>query len=160
MLVGPSGGDFDGRKGWQVLEFFSHVQTEYLPLVGFDFKEGFLKIILAREIQDLAGPLVKEVVERFLSERGLALGDIRQWIIHPGGRKVIDRIAESLGLSEQSVQNSKEILREYGNMSSATVLFVAERFARGKQEMRKGDLALMLAMGPGLAVEGALLRWE
>ena len=158
VLVG--GENPSGKASWRVKEIFSQVQTEYLPLVGFDFKEGFLKIILAREIQELAGPLVKSVVHGFLERKGLKMVDIRHWIIHPGGRKVIDHIQKALELRDAQVQCSRDILREYGNMSSVTVLFVADHVMRTHPDIRRGDLALMLAMGPGLAVEGALLQWD
>lgn len=78
--------------------------------------------------------------------------------MHPGGRKVIDGVQQSLGLSDEDIAISRHILRNYGNMSSATVLFVLEQVLQGGLA-RAGDFGVLLALGPGFAAEAALLEW-
>ena len=119
---------------------------------------GKLRIILALEIRDLAAPLIERSLDALLLRNGLRREDIRFWVAHPGGRKVINSVQEKLGLSDEQVRFSKEIYRNFGNMSSATVVFVLEEVVmRGNPQ--PGDLGVMIALGPGMAAETALLRW-
>jgi predicted naringenin-chalcone synthase len=83
---------------------------------------------------------------------------INHWILHSGGRKVIDRMQNDLGLRPEQVKHTKVVLRNFGNMSSPTVLFVLGEVMQ-KENPQKGECGLMLALGPGLSVEAALLRW-
>jgi alkylresorcinol/alkylpyrone synthase len=103
--------------------------------------------------------MLHELVEAMLEEHGLAKQDIRFWILHSAGRKVLDNARQYLGLSEDEFCWSRSVLRDYGNMSSATVLFVLEKVMSSGLP-KPGDLAVMAALGPGFAAEGALLRWE
>jgi len=148
-------------NGWafpEVVDFQSFLNPEYLDKVGFEQKDGKLRIILAAEIRDLAGPMFEKVLAPLLARNGLARQDIRFWVAHPGGRKVIDNAQKHLGLSDEQLRFSKTVLRNYGNMSSATVLFVLDEVVR-TGEPRPGDWGVMLALGPGMAAEAALLRW-
>jgi predicted naringenin-chalcone synthase len=89
------------------------------------------------------------------------LGDIKvndcEWPVHPGGKAIIEGLEEALGLSREQTQCSWDILREYGNMSSATMLFVLDRLRRSKHEKQ---YAVSLGFGPGLSFEGILLKKE
>ncbi len=81
--------------------------------------------------------------------------DVSAWVVHPGGPRIVDAVRDSVGLDEEDVALSRSVLRDFGNMSSATALFVLQRqFNRGDGE---GDL-VMLGFGPGLTMEGAVLR--
>ena len=84
--------------------------------------------------------------------------DIRFWVLHSTGRRVIERAKSLLGLSDRDLRFSRRILRNFGNMSSATVLFVLDAVLRSK-EPRPGDWGMLAALGPGFAAEGILLRW-
>jgi predicted naringenin-chalcone synthase len=77
---------------------------------------------------------------------------------HPGGRKVIDNVQKALGFTDEHLRFSKIVLRNYGNMSSASVLFVLEEVVRHGQP-EAGNWGVMVALGPGTAAETALLRW-
>lgn len=85
------------------------------------------------------------------------IGDrVEHWAIHPGGRSILDRVEERLGLSEQQLRPAREVLRQYGNMSSATVLFVLQRILE-EEGAHDGDRVATMAFGPGLTAETALL---
>ncbi len=142
----------------QVVDFQTHLDPEQLDKVGFEQKEGKLRIILALEIRDLAAPLIERSLDALLRRNGLSRQEIRFWVAHPGGRKVINSVQEKLGLSNAQVRFSKEIYKNYGNMSSATVVFVLDEVAK-KGDPQPGDLGVMIALGPGMAAETALLRW-
>jgi predicted naringenin-chalcone synthase len=142
----------------QVVDFQTFLNPEFLDKVGFEQREGKLRIILAAEIRDLAAPMIEKALLPLLARHGLAREDIRFWVAHPGGRKVIDNVQKHFGLSDEQLRFSKTVLRNYGNMSSATVLFVLDDVARAGAP-RPGDWGVMLALGPGMAAEAALLKW-
>ncbi len=169
MIVGMRNGDFergsDARGAVvlpRILGFRTLHDTSFIDKVGFRQQEGRLRIVLSKDLRDSAGGLVARVVEEILADHGLRKDDISHWILHPGGRKIIDAVQAGLGLNDAQIAQSKWVLRNFGNMSSPTVLFVLDRTVRPPENAdrpREGDLGIMIAMGPGLAVEGALLRW-
>ena len=146
-----------GGDGPAITTFETLLEPSFIDTVGFQTREGKLRIVLAKDIRDSAGALVRRMVDGLLDREGLGRGDVNHWIIHSGGRKVIDGIRDELGLSEAQLRNSRCVLKNFGNMSSPTVLFVLRETLRSRPA--RGDTGLMVAMGPGLAVEGALLRW-
>ncbi|MEY4095999.1 MAG: hypothetical protein RLZZ53_3198, partial [Acidobacteriota bacterium] len=95
---------------------------------------------------------------RLLARHGLEKTAIRHWLVHSGGKKVIDAIERHLGLPADALRHTRAVLREYGNLSSASVLFALERL-NGEGIAQKGDLGVLIAMGPGTSIETALLRW-
>lgn len=147
-----------GDTGPRITGFATVLDTDRQDLVGFEHREGRLRIILAPEIRDLAPGIIDRVLDDLLKPRGLERSQVRFWLMHPGGRKVIDRVQATLGLSEEDVAISRRVLRNYGNMSSPTVLFVL-REVLSNGSARPGDLGVLLALGPGFAAEAALLEW-
>jgi predicted naringenin-chalcone synthase len=142
----------------EIVAFQSHLDPAHLDKVGFAQEAGKLRIILAPEIRDLAGPMIERCLKDLLEPRGLKPEDIRFWVLHPGGRKVIDAASQYLGLREADIAHSRRVLRNYGNMSSPTALFVLEDVVKSGRP-QQGDLGILMALGPGFAAEGALLRW-
>ncbi len=148
----------DGARFPEVLDFQSFLDPEQLDKVGFEQRDGKLRIILAAEIRDLAAPMLERALTPLLERNGLSASDIRFWVAHPGGRKVIDNVQAALKLSDEQLRFSKTVMRNYGNMSSATVMFVLDEVVRAG-DPRPGDWGVMMALGPGMAAEVALLRW-
>jgi len=142
----------------EVVDFQTHLDPGQLDKVGFEQKDGKLRIILAVEIRDLAAPLIERSLDALLKRHGLSHGDIRFWVAHPGGRKVIDNVQEHFGLTNEQLHFSKDIYRNYGNMSSPTVMFVLDEVVR-TGDPQPGDWGVMIALGPGMAAETALLKW-
>ena len=141
-----------------LIQFETLLEPSYIDTVGFQFKSGKLRIVLSKDIRDVAGGLADQVVRNLLSHGGVRKDDVKHWIVHSGGRKVIDSIKEEVGLSEDQLTSSRRVLREFGNMSSPTVLFVLhDMLAHAQPE--PGDIGVLLAMGPGLAIESGLVRW-
>lgn len=148
----------DADSGPRLSGFASVLDPNCQSSVGFAHRQGKLRIILAPTIRDLAPPIIEQALDALLIPRGLTRKGIRFWVMHPGGRKVIDKVQEALGLSDADVAYSRAVYRNYGNMSSATVLFVLQEILeRGAPQ--PGDLGVMLALGPGFAAEAALLEW-
>ncbi len=139
------------------LETFSTLlEPAFLPSVGLEFKAGKQRIVLSKDLRSAAGPLVKRAVERLLAEGGLERTDVDHWVVHSGGKRVLDGIDRELAFVDGEIAHSREVLRRYGNMSSPTLLFVLERAMR---EARPGDLGVLVALGPGLAAETGIVRW-
>lgn len=138
--------------------FDTLLEPSLIGAVGLEHRDGRLRIILSKDIRQTAGVLADRLVGSLLGRHRLAKKDIRHWIFHSGGRKVIDSIRDEIGLADEDLRHSAFVLRNFGNMSSPTVLFVlAEAIASARP--RPGDLGVALALGPGLAVEAALLSW-
>jgi predicted naringenin-chalcone synthase len=145
-------------SGPRIVGFQSVLDPARLDKVGFAHAQGKLRIVLAAEIRNLAGPAIGQCLERLLRAHGRAREDVRFWVLHPGGRKVIDRAAAYLGLGEEQLHFSSGVLRNYGNMSSPTALFVLSEVNRAGRP-QPGDYGVLIALGPGFAAEGALLAW-
>jgi predicted naringenin-chalcone synthase len=134
------------------------IRSEYLDRMGFTFPGGRHRVLLSPDVRRIAPEMMEELAEALLKEHGLGRADVRFWVLHSAGRRVIENAQTRLGLSDDDVAFSREVLRHRGNMSSATVLFVLEKVLASGQP-RPGDVGLMLALGPGFAAEGALLAW-
>lgn len=148
----------DGGRGPRIRGFRTLLDPDEMDKVGFEQRGGRLRIILASSIRKLAGPMVRRAVAELLEAHGLTPADIRFWILHPGGRKVVERVQTEMGLDDEQIAFSRHVLRNYGNMSSPTVLFVLQQILeRGNPQ--PGDHGVMLALGPGLAAEAALLEF-
>jgi predicted naringenin-chalcone synthase len=146
------------HPGPRIMGFASAIDPDLQDLVGFEHREGRLRIILAAEIRDVGPALAQRALTELFAGRGIAREDIAHWLLHPGGRKVIDRVQHALGLRDDDVALTRHTLRNYGNMSSPTVLFVLHE-ALVRNTARPGDQGVLLALGPGLAAEAALLSW-
>jgi predicted naringenin-chalcone synthase len=118
--------------------------------LGFD-------IALSSYVPKIIGANIRDAVRPVLAPRQLELEDITTWAVHPGGKAIVDKVAESLGLEADQVAASRKVLRQYGNMSSATVLFVLQEILNQQDRPLQEDVCAM-AFGPGLTVEMALLQ--
>lgn len=119
-------------------------------------KHGF-GLILSPEVPELARTRLAPDVDRFLADQGRTRADIRHWICHPGGPKVLQGMQEGLALTDKDVALSWEMLAEQGNLSSTSVLMVLrETLARRGPE--PGEAGLLLAMGPAFCSELALVE--
>jgi alkylresorcinol/alkylpyrone synthase len=127
-------------------------------LMGFDVTDSGLKIVLSPRVPRFIRQHLPGVLAPFLEEHGVRRGDLAHFLLHPGGRKVLEGLERELGLTPQDTRFSWQVLREYGNLSSATVLFLLHHFER-EAAPREGDLGLLLAVGPGFCAELVLLQW-
>ena len=126
--------------------------------MGFTYPEGRPRILLSKEIRRLAARMMRDLCVEMLDEQGLNMEDIRFWVVHSAGRRVLEEASRLLEFGDTELRFSRAVMKRYGNMSSATVFFVLnEVIASG--EPRPGDLGFLTALGPGFAAEGILLRW-
>lgn len=141
------------------LQFCGALTTTWpdsLDVMGWELTEPGLKVIFSRDIPTLIRQSMKENVDRFLSSYSTSVEKLRHFIFHPGGAKVLTAYQHSLGISAESTRLSEEVLLDYGNMSSPTVLFVLEKSM--EQAWEPGDRGLLAALGPGFSSELLLLE--
>ncbi|MDI7276124.1 MAG: type III polyketide synthase [Anaerolineae bacterium] len=119
--------------------------------------QGF-RLTLSSYVPQVLRAHAAELVDGLLAPHGLGRRDVRFWGIHPGGTLILDYLGRALELEPEALGFSRRVLREYGNLSSATVLFVLDEIRR-RGEPRPGDYAVLMAFGPGLTFESCLLRW-
>jgi predicted naringenin-chalcone synthase len=133
-------------------------RPEHLDAMGFEYPGGRPRVVLSKDVRRIGANMLGEMAALLMASQGLKRDDVRYWVLHSAGRRVIDRARTLLELSEEQVAHSRAVLRGYGNMSSATILFVLEETLRREAPV-DGEWGLMIALGPGFAAEGALLRW-
>ena len=127
-----------------------------LDMMGWEFRDAGFKVVFSRDIPTFISTHIKNDIRVFLAGFGLTLADIKHFIFHPGGKKVLDAYTKSLEVAGDFLEKTRETMAEHGNMSSATVLYVLKKFM---EEGFKKGYGLMLAMGPGFSSEMVLLNY-
>jgi len=144
----------DGN-GAKIVAGGEYTWPDSLDVMGWEVTNEGLKAIFSRDIPELVTTKLNEVVVEFLARHGLTLRDIDSFICHPGGAKVIDALESAFELETGSLRSARDVLREYGNMSAATVMFVLERAIADPTPWNR---ALVTALGPGFTAGFTLLE--
>ena len=144
--------------GVNILAHRTLFRSEHLSAMGFTYPGGRPRVILSKDVRRIGAAMMREMVETLLACQGLKREHMRAWVLHSAGRRVIEQAQKLIGLGDADVAHSRAVLRRFGNMSSATVLFVLDELIRTAPPC-PGDWGVMIALGPGFAAEGALLRW-
>jgi len=126
-----------------------------LDVMGWDVTGDGLKAIFSRDIPELVTTKLHDVVVAYLAEHGLTLRDIDCFVCHPGGAKVLDALEVAFELQPGELATARDVLRDYGNMSAATVMFVLERAIADSKPWHR---ALVSALGPGFTAGFTLLE--
>jgi len=133
----------------------SKLYYDSLDVMGWDFLDSGFKVIFSQDIPTIINKNIYNDVNIFLEKYGLVLSDIKNFIFHPGGKKVLSAYANALKVQGDFLKNTREVMNENGNMSSVTVLYVLEKFMR---EGFENGYGLMMALGPGFSSEMLLLK--
>jgi polyketide synthase Type III len=143
-----------------ILGFNSCVMAEAIDAMRFDWDDdhGKFSFFLAQDVPYVVGANAEPVIDQLLADAGLRRSDIAHWIVHSGGKKVIDSVKVNLGLTARDVRHTSSVLRDFGNMSSGSFLFSYQRLL-DEGVACPGDYAVMMTMGPGATIETALLQW-
>jgi len=141
----------------QVLAGSSVTWPDSLGVMGWEIHDGGLKVIFSKSIPQIVQKLSRPALQEFLQENNLDFANIDFFLSHPGGAKVIQAYEEALVLGGEQTSDMKAVLRNYGNMSSATVFFVLKHFLQSER-YRRGARALLTALGPGFSMEMLLAR--
>jgi alkylresorcinol/alkylpyrone synthase len=127
-----------------------HTWPGSLDVMGWEVADDGLKAIFSRDIPNLVTTRLRDAASGFLARHGLAIGDFDCFVCHPGGAKVITAIEDAFGLAQGALVEARAVLRDYGNMSATTVMFVLERIlAKARTTGARWERALMNALGPG-----------
>jgi alkylresorcinol/alkylpyrone synthase len=127
-------------------------------VMGWDVQENGLYVVFSKNIPRLVKTWLQPKVDAFLAQHQLSMAHIRHFVAHPGGRKVLDAYRDAFGFNDCMNDIPRAVLRRFGNMSSATVLFVLEAFMQ--KHIPDEDKGLLTALGPGFSSEMLLLEWR
>jgi alkylresorcinol/alkylpyrone synthase len=151
-------GDAHSSPGPEILATRSTTWPGSLDVMGWNFDAVGMQVVFSQAIPQVVRERVHGNTSEFLSSECHAFSDITHWIAHPGGTKVIEAYEEVLPFPPCAMMHARSVLRDYGNMSSPTVLFVLERLLRVATP-KPGELGLLTALGPGFSSENLLLRF-
>ena len=146
-------------RGLRIISTHSHLIPNSLDAMGFDLKGSGFHIVLSRNVPQLIRDEIGAVTNQLLQRHELSRSDLQFFLLHPGGQKLLSYIEVEMGLREDQTRSSWQVLAEYGNLSSATVLFVMRDFL-SQPPPRTGERGLLAAFGPGFSMEMALLEWN
>ena len=147
------GGSTAEPAPWQILASTSWVLPDTLDVMTWTVGDAGFRMTLSPRLPSLICEHLPRLLPPWLNSQGLSISDIRGWAVHPGGPRVLDAVAETLHLPPDALSSSCAVLAQHGNMSSPTVLFIL-------RELQRAALpgpTLVLAFGPGLTIEAALL---
>jgi len=145
------------RPGLEVVDTAVHTDVASAGHMRWDVTERGFKMGLSPQVPAILAGHVRPAVEDLLGRHGLDVADVAAWAVHPGGPRILDVVGERLGLDDDHLVVSRQVLATIGNASSATVLVILERVL-ATQSLRPGDPVVLIAFGPGLTLYSALLR--
>jgi predicted naringenin-chalcone synthase len=148
---------YEEEEGPEIIDEAMYHFYDSEHMMGFELKNSGLQMVLDKEVPEKIATHFPKFVHPFLERNNLSIEDVDHLIFHPGGKKIVQTIEELFGSLGKNIDITKAVLKDYGNMSSATVLYVLERFIN--QGVKKGDIGLMLSFGPGFTAQRLLLKW-
>ncbi len=148
-----------GAAGFRIVDYLSKISPEHRDKLRFETKDSKLRNVISPDVPRIAGGMIKDIIKKLLKRNGLKQNDIMSWAVHPGGRKVLDSMQETMKLKDSDLNYSRDILRRYGNMSSPSALFVLGSIFRSVKT-KKGDLCILTSFGAGFSGYAALLSYE
>jgi alkylresorcinol/alkylpyrone synthase len=143
--------------GLSIVDLVSVTDTAAAEDMTWTITDTGFRMTLSRRVPDVLARHVDALIDTLLARHGLAVADVAGWAVHPGGPRILDVVAERLGLDDDALAESRHVLAEHGNCSSATVLLVLEQLRR-RPQLPAHSYVVALAFGPGLTLYAALLR--
>ncbi len=150
------GGDNTEGEGLQMLATRSRFFPDSEDVMGWTVLQEGLQVVFAQRIPHIVAETAADDIGAFLAEHDLKIADLEAFLLHPGGAKVLQAYEDALALEPAQLDWPRNILRDYGNMSSATVLFVLERYL-AERGTGHGGHGLITALGPGFCSESLLV---
>jgi len=144
-------------KGPEIIDEAMYHFYNAEQMMGFKLVNTGLQMILDQSVPQTIADHFPNIVHPFLNNNNITIKDIDHLIFHPGGKKIVQTVEDLFGSLGKNIDDTKEVLKLYGNMSSVTVLYVLERFIDKK--LPGGDKGLMLSFGPGFSAQRILLEW-
>jgi predicted naringenin-chalcone synthase len=158
---GGAGAIVSNRKpkklSYQIDGFASSITEKGAEDMAWSIGDNGFNMVLSNYIPQLLGDGLEEFLNPVLSQFNLTIDEIDLWGVHPGGRAILDKVISTLSLDEKTLKASRTVLSNYGNMSSATILFVLKELLKTPSE-KSENRTLAMAFGPGLTLESAVLK--
>jgi polyketide synthase Type III len=144
-----------------LLRFSSYIIPDQIDAMRYDWDDlqGKFSFFLSPEIPYVIGAYAERALQQLLKGTDLCSYDIKHWLVHSGGKKVIDSVRVNLGLTQYDVRHTIGVLRDHGNVSSGSFLFSYDRLLQEGIAVA-GEYGVMMTMGPGSTIEMALLQWR
>ncbi len=148
-----------GKTGLRVVDFESKIATHHRDTLRFRTENSRLRNVIKEVVPGVAAELTREIAQALFKRHRLRQHNIRFWALHPGGRKVLDRVQKEMDLEAADLNYSRRVLYKYGNMSSPTVLYVLKEILKNKT-LKEGDMIFTASFGAGFSGYAGLLRYE
>lgn len=148
---------YENDHGPEIIDEAMYHFYDATNMMGFNLVNSGLQMILDKEVPQKISDHFPKIIHPFLEKNNLTIEHIDHLIFHPGGKKIVQTVEDLFGVLGKNIDDTKEVLRLYGNMSSATVLYVLERFM--DRNPAKGERGIMLSFGPGFSAQRILLEW-
>jgi len=147
----------DAEEGPEIVaeEMYHFYDAE--NMMGFKLTNTGLRMILDETVPETISAHFPKIVHPFLKKNNTRIEAIDHLIFHPGGRKIVQTVEDLFGALGKNIDDTREVLKQYGNMSSVTVLYVLERFL--EKNIAQGNKGLMLSFGPGFSAQSILIQW-
>jgi alkylresorcinol/alkylpyrone synthase len=152
VVLAPEG------NGPRIIGGSSTLWDETEDIMGWDVTNTGLKVNISKSVPNIVEKNIRKDVEMACANHNLSLEQLRHFVTHPGGEKVMEAFTTALGLPSSALEAARAVLAEHGNMSSATVLFVLERFIQRHPKLPCDEPGLLTAVGPGFSAEHVLFR--
>jgi alkylresorcinol/alkylpyrone synthase len=141
----------------RVLDTMAHVFPRSTGALGFDLRDDGFHAVLSKEVPAMLRADLLALVSALAARGGLTREALSFFVVHPGGRKILGAVEEALTLTREDTRASWDVLRDFGNQSSASVLFVLDRWLTTRAPEGAEARGLLAAFGPGLSVDMLLL---
>lgn len=148
----------NGLRGLRIDDFYSAILNEGKELMAWDVKSVNFEMVLNPRVPDFIGERINDFIAETVKNLRITPSEVSKWAIHPGGRKILDNVKKQLGLQSEDMAVSYSILSKYGNMSSATIVFILNRIM--EQDNKRGEKVLAVGFGPGISVDTILYSYE
>ncbi len=148
-----------------VLDSATQTMPDSLDVMGWNISEAGFGIQISRDIPAIVRSFMRDSIQEILASNRMSTSDVQHFVTHPGGAKVIEAYQESLNLPPSKFQHTWDVLKQFGNMSACSVLFVLERFMdqiareQAQEQNIAAEYGLLGALGPGFSSELVLLQW-
>lgn len=160
LIMGEKSPYVDYQHGIKpkVIHSSSYTENDSIDVMGWDVTNSGFEVIFSKDIPMLVGTIWKNHMLNFLNDLQLDDEEIDSFIAHPGGKKVLHAMEDSLAIDKNRLKYSYEVLANHGNMSSATVFYVLQQWM--KQNRSQQEKSILTALGPGFSSELLFLEWE
>jgi alkylresorcinol/alkylpyrone synthase len=146
-------------SGLHIIKTANRFFPETLDFMGFDLEPSGFHIFLSPRITGFIRENLLSEIETILNESGLDLEEINAWLFHPGGARILEAIEDGLNIDKEKLKESREVLRHYGNLSSATIFFIIDAYLK-KSQRANAAYQVVGAVGPGFQLNTVLMEWK